>query len=104
MKKITRETLCEIIGKHCDEDGLVGKNSQLEALKELISKPKDVLMVGNYGVTRSTQLSTLESFMRSPTSLFPYSLYNWFESISQVYTFPDSIELFLPLEMSRDFL
>ena len=50
MKKITRETLCEIIGKHCDEDGLVAKNSQLEALKELIIKPKDVLMVGIYGL------------------------------------------------------
>ena len=32
VKKITRETLCEIIGKNCDEDGLVGKNSQLEDL------------------------------------------------------------------------
>ena len=32
VKKITRETLCEIIGKHCDEDGLVGKNSQLKDL------------------------------------------------------------------------
>ena len=94
MKKITRETLCEIMGKHCDEDGLVGKNSQLEALKELISKPKDVLMVGIYGVTRSTRLSTHESFMRSPTSLFPYSIYNCFESISQVYTFPDSLSFF----------
>ena len=49
VKKITRETLCEIIGKHCDEDGLVGKNSQLEDLKELIRKPKYVLMVGIYG-------------------------------------------------------
>ena len=49
VKKITRETLSEIIGKHCDEDGWVGKNSQLEDLKELISKPKYVLMVGIYG-------------------------------------------------------
>ena len=50
VKKITRETLCEIIGKHCDEDGLVGKNYQLEDLQELISKPKAVLMVGIYGL------------------------------------------------------
>ena len=50
VKKITRETLCEIIGKHCDEDGLVGKNSQLYALENLIRKRKAVLMVGIYGL------------------------------------------------------
>ena len=50
VKKITIDMLCEIIGKHCNEDGLVGEKPRLEALKELISKPKDVLMVGISGV------------------------------------------------------
>ena len=50
VKKITRETLCEIIDKHYDEDGLVGKNSQLYALEKLICKPNVVLMVGIYGL------------------------------------------------------
>ena len=49
VRQITSETLREIIGKHCDEAALVGYNSQLEDLKELISEPKAVLMVGICG-------------------------------------------------------
>ena len=38
-----------MISKHCNEDGLVGKEHHLEALKALILEPKDVLMVGIHG-------------------------------------------------------
>ncbi|RVW64068.1 Disease resistance protein RML1A [Vitis vinifera] len=44
-----RDVLHEMISKHCNEDGLVGKEHHLEALKALILEPKDVLMVGIHG-------------------------------------------------------
>lgn len=50
VKTITRDMICEIIGKGCVEDGLVNKESRLKALKELIGESKDVRMVGIYGL------------------------------------------------------
>ena len=38
-----------MISKHCNEDGLVGKEHHLEALNVLIRQPKEVLMVGIHG-------------------------------------------------------
>ncbi|WKA11253.1 hypothetical protein VitviT2T_028773 [Vitis vinifera] len=46
VKTITRDMICEIIGKDCVEDGLVDKKSRLKKLKELIWKSEDVSMDG----------------------------------------------------------
>ncbi|KAJ9675894.1 hypothetical protein PVL29_024725 [Vitis rotundifolia] len=52
VKEISGDMFREIVGEHCIEDGLVGKDSRLEPLKKLmISKPNDVLMVGIYGLS-----------------------------------------------------
>ena len=50
VKNITRDMICEIIGKGCVEDSLVSKTSRLKDLKKLISESKDVCMVGIYGL------------------------------------------------------
>ncbi|KAJ9675849.1 hypothetical protein PVL29_024683 [Vitis rotundifolia] len=51
VQNITRDMICEIIGKGCVEDGLVNKESRLKDLKKFISESKDVLMVGIYGLS-----------------------------------------------------
>ena len=50
VEEITRKVLQKMISERWNEDGLVGKN-RLEALKKLISKPKEVLKVGIYGLS-----------------------------------------------------
>ncbi|XP_034674458.1 disease resistance protein RPV1-like [Vitis riparia] len=50
VQNITRDLICEIIGKGCVEDGLVNKEFRLKDLKKLISESRDVLMIGIYGL------------------------------------------------------
>ena len=64
------------------------KLSHCKMLEEISMLPSSLRTVEAHGCPC---LRTLWS----PTSRIPYSLYSCFESTSQVYTFPDSIELFL---------